>query len=330
MRALSVSNNNTQSKEESLRNNVVRINIYKTDKLYPELVFVPQSYLFEMNRFPTRIISNWDFDAFANDTVNILQIPTKYFNSDKQFEKHADYTKAFQGYGDFLTEKERFEVYTNHVKSFLAEEYIRWFTDSNIDETRFHNYGGMFRGIINIEAQYNNYMNSVKNAASVNSQTTSPVTSTYKDYLTGKTYQMPIKSIFSNLSPRTTAANTKSMTIDLTDTVRSYFTHDTFMNLLDGHQKRVAYPKKFDRVFNVIFDPDDFLIDAAHLKQETLDSLLVSGIIKMSSSPLTVNNNIVKNARGQKNTKYYQHRDTTPDDVTFDEYFVTVSPFDYV
>ena len=81
--------------------------------------------------------------------------------------------------------------------------------------------------------------------------------------------------------------------------------HDT-----NVHKRRASYPKKFDRCFSVIFDPDDFIVDESHSDSSTLDIMKKNGIITGKQTA-------------------YRHRDTSPGDVSFDQYFTTVEPFDY-
>jgi hypothetical protein len=82
------------------------------------------------------------------------------------------------------------------------------------------------------------------------------------------------------------------------------------------YKRRISYPKKFDRVFNIIVDPDDFIVDESMSTKATLDALVNLGVL-------------VGGSRGDKKIPY-RHRDKLPDDITLDEYFVTVEPYDYV
>jgi hypothetical protein len=102
----------------------------------------------------------------------------------------------------------------------------------------------------------------------------------------------------------------------MNDTMRSFFMNETFLSDVNIYKKRISYPKKFDRVFNMIIDPDDFIIDESMSTKETLDYLVSLGILTGGSL-------------GDIKIPY-RHRDTSPDDITLDEYFVTIEPYDYV
>jgi hypothetical protein len=77
------------------------------------------------------------------------------------------------------------------------------------------------------------------------------------------------------------------------------------------------YPKKFDRVFNIIIDPDDFYVDESQTSDQSLQDLLDLGVLAQGPQGNNKNNN------------RYKHRDTSMSDVTLDEYFVTVEPYFY-
>jgi hypothetical protein len=319
LRSLSSANSNKNT-QEIIRKNIIRIKVYKIDRLHPALVFLPQTYLFEMTRFPTRVLGNWNFNNFSNNETNILQIPTKfYLNS--QFTLHNDYSKAFDAHGSILTNDQKVEIYSNHTKSYLAEEYLRWFTDCNLDETRYFHYSKMSNTLHSIEEQYKNYLDTISSkvqqnqAASANSST---VNVQFTDPLSGNKYTVPSKmeENIVHSQNKKNQSNTTSQALDLTDTMRSYFLRETLMHDTNVHKRRVSYPKKFDRCFSIIFDPDDFKVDEANSVPSTLNNMKQNGIIIGGNT-----------AAASKNS--YRHRDTAPGDMSFDQYFTTVEPFDY-
>jgi hypothetical protein len=73
-------------------------------------------------------------------------------------------------------------------------------------------------------------------------------------------------------------------------------------------KKDILKPKKFDRVFHIIFDPDDFMIDEVNTTQQTIDQYL------KKKYP-----DIVKLGNG------YQRRQTFSNEFTFDDYYVTLT-----
>lgn len=315
--------------------NIVRVRLYKIDRLRPTIVYKSQEYLFEMNRFVTRVVSNWDTDAIVSDDANLLRIPTKLFDAGRNvFRVCRDFSQAFPpelygvSGGGPLDESTKLSIYTNHVKSFLAEEYLRWLTDLKLDETRYHRYTSLTEDVSLISNQYNTYLNylganlSTQRSAITQTATLTPsVLATFTDPLSKNTYTIPVDTTaISNSesfltskqsSGQSTNMTNKKFNLNLDSTMKSYFQNETILSDNNSElKKRASLPKKFDRTFSIIFDPDDFIVDSYSEKSD-LDEAIKVGII--------VNDNGV-----------YRHRDTSPQDVTFDEYFITVEPYDYV
>jgi len=284
-----------------------------------------------MNRFPTRVILNWDIDAIISDDTNILRIPTKLFDSNKNsFRNCKDFSNAFpfELYGvsgaGILDEKTKLSIYSNHAKSFLAEEYLRWLTDSKFEETRYYRYTSLSEETSLIYDQYNAYLRYLGTSPKVNTPTqtaASNVKATFTDPLSKNTYVIPVDvTTVSNsesfetskkASGQSKDVSTKIFNLNMDSTMETFFQNETILSDSKSElKKRASLPKKFDRVFNIIFDPDDFIIES-YSERTDLEEAIKQGII--------INDNGI-----------YRHRDTSPEDVTFDEYFITVEPYDYV
>jgi len=306
---------------DQYRQNIIRIKIYKVDLINPKIVYNPQEYLFEMNRFPTRILGNWDYDTFLSDKNNLFEAPTKYFNSfTGKFDLHRNFSEAFQGYSGFLTDDQKFEIYSNHVKSFLAEEYVKWFIDVNIDESQFFHYEKLSKTLDNITSQYKNYVNAFGTPQAVATLgNPTALVQTFKDPLSGVVYSIPVKKNSQSGNKPPAKTSTKNMTIDLTNTLLEYFKSETFALGPDYFRRKTFYPKKFDRVFNVIIDPDDFTLYDWNGQPFPQGKYPFNDPQEIS---LLVSRGILKNEDG-----VIKHRDTTAEDITLDEYFVTIEPF---
>lgn len=322
---------------------IVRVKVYKIDKLHPDVVFLPKSYLFEMNRFPTRVLDNWDFDAFFNEETNILTIPTKVVVPGLGVNLNKNFTEAFSTdlYGDTLTQEEEFEIYMNHAVSFLAEEYVKWFTDCKFEEARYHIYSALKKDDDVVDFQYSKC---IQSAASKKSATNyGNVIASFRDPVSGNSYSVPISKPSSKYSFTTTskigvndkfASQTityaidkfaiKPIALELTDTLRMFFKNETFLLDPEKYMRRVLYPKKFDRVFSMIIDPDDFFVDESMTSSKTLEALRKVGVLTGGPSDR------VSKAALLSMSQPYKHRDTTTDDVIYEEYFATVEPYDYV
>jgi len=307
---------------KAIKQGIIRIKVYKIDRLRPAIVYLPQIYLFEMNRFPTRIISNWKLDSFRGISTNTSDIPSKLMLSDGNILLHRDFSEAFpdQLYKSVLNYLEKRQIYKNHSVSFLLEEYLRWFTDCRFDETRYDKFSKLDSNLANIEDQYQRFIDVVKNNS--NTSTGANVHASFLDNGSGQTYNLPVDTLptyyFSSETNQYQAVSQKQFVIPMSDTLKSYFEYETFISNPDIYKRRISYFKKFDRVFNLLLDPDDFIVDNSMTDHNVISQLLKDGTI------LIVNN------RESNSTATYRHRDTTPDEAAMDEYFVTIEPYDYV
>jgi hypothetical protein len=331
----------------SIKQGIVNVKVYKLDRLHPDIVYHPKSFLFETNRFPTRILNNWNYTAFASNETNILTMPSKLVGPDNEVYVYKNFSDAFPDkfYGGLLTEDEEFEIYSNHSISFLLEEYLRWFTDCNFDEARYYNFTPLSPELANMQQQFNQYIRHVKKQSVLPGQTLPPgqVVTQHSDPVSGQTFSVPAKSpnpiplnpkfaVFNpkavfkgklnlkgvKVPPATSPPKKTSFMVPMDETIKSFFMSETFFSSPDEYKKKMVYPKKFDRVFNVVIDPDDFYVDESMSDPHTLDQLVSIGALVGGDQGVS------------KPVKEFKHRDTSSADISFDEYFVTVEPYDYV
>jgi len=314
---------------QTIKQGFIRVKVFKLNKLYPDIVYKPNVYIFDMNRYPTRALNNWDYGAFLTDTPDILRIPSKHIKiSTAQgggidpVIVHRDFSSAFPvaDFQDLLTEDEKVSMYRNHSTSFLLEEYLRWFTDCSFDESRYNNFGSIDADMSVINNQYGKFVDSATQTSLAQAgalpRGNNTVIGTFKNF-SNQTIEIPIQRP-QNSQQQTSASPQR---IQIGNTIRSYFINETLLLDTSVLKRRMSYPKKFDRVFSLIIDPDDFIVDETMSTQTTLNYLRADGII--------VGGELIQ-VGGLAQTSPYRHRDTTPQDVTLDEYFVTVEPFDYV
>lgn len=305
---------------------LVRVKVFKIDRLLPDVIFLPKSYVFDMNRFPTRVINNWDYESFLKEEFNLLRIPSKLMLSSGETKVYRDFLDSFPNevYGNVLSEQEKLEIYSNHSISFLSEEYLRWFTDCKFDETRYNNYSQLSKTLENMESQYKKYLDLVKTNTIVsidpNNETTNLVTAQFFDPTSGQNFQIPVKKpgATTKLVDSVTQETTKSYVIPMDKTIKSYFNNETLLSDISIYKKRISYPKKFDRVFSMIIDSDDFMIDESMTSPQVLEDLK-----KLGS---------VEGGYNEDNDKMrpYKSREADLGDVSLIEYFVTVEPYDLV
>lgn len=314
-----------KSTADAILSNIVRFRIWKVDLLNPILKFLPQSYLFELNRFPTRSAANWNFDAFAKD-ADILQVPTKYLTIN-EMQVHKSYADAFISHGNLIDTQKKLEIYSNHAKSYLLEEYIKWFTDVDVDETRYYNYEPMKQTIQLIESSYGNFTKAV---SAVN-KPTGKVNAKFIDPVSGQTYSIPTQAnnqeYSSNAlkgSKNSSEENKKVFDLDMTETMMSYLSHETLLMPYESIANRCVYPKKFDRTFSIIFDPDDFIVDVTDIRKGN-DQEMKNAIDKLINEKFLVSN--APAISGYQQSNLYRTKEQTQNDVYMNEYFVTVEPY---
>ena len=295
-------------KDLKKKNTLFAINVYKNDILRPNVVFKPITYYFDSERFPTRSLNNWNFEAFFNDTFDLFSVPTKVKKQSvtNTFTVHRNYLEAindadspFKSLPDANKVSISLQVYSNHVISFLIDEYMRWFTDCRFDEASYFNYGGVDK-----DSPKDQQEKAIGNYFGIGNQTPNPnVLFEYTDPVSGVKFTIPTAKI-----PSVMPTSQKQYVIPVNNTLRSFFKSETFLMDPNVIKRRLIYPKKFDRVYNLLVDPDDFYIDQVNTPNVTITNLASQGIV------------IPEDAE-------YKYRDTTQDDTTFCEYFFAVKSY---
>lgn len=129
------------------QNDVIEISIYKVDMQNPDIIYLPQKYLFELSRFPVR------HDAFIKDYTSqdlsgiINRFATRDYEqvfseggSDVQYyAASSNENEALNGDSyNFLTKQQKTQLYTNHVSSYFLESYIKVMTGISTGDYHFN------------------------------------------------------------------------------------------------------------------------------------------------------------------------------------------------
>lgn len=315
--------------EDSLKNpvvsNYIRIKVWKIDRLYPDILFSPKEFLFDMNRYPTRSLANWKLDSFAGNVPDLLKVPSKYYSpSYKFFSVHSGYFDNESGMSTFesvngddsiymrmvIPEDVRDDIlsnmYKNHSISYLCEEYLRWYTDEELSEDHYHNYTSIKTS--NSQAK-NSYQRVVEALKSTTPKNSGQNLVQFTDFSTGQSLSFPVDTFSSKTT--SISKNTNQFTVNLTDTAVSYLRNPTLMTDTHSTKKRIVFPKKFDRVFNILIDPDDFTVVAGTITNIKKQTLVSSGPFEETSGGLL------------------KRRNTTQNEMSLNEFFVTVEPYSY-
>jgi len=306
-RRLQVRTRNISS--NSFRNGIINLSIYRVDTLRPDLVHHPLNFIFDMKRYPIRILKdyvkssipkppkNWDTDVpWAKQTTtnpikenaassflsgknildkNLFPMLESFSAYSTKMKKILNYQEAFGGGNTTelypsLSNQEKIEIYRNHVNSFLLEEYIRFLSDTSVDENRFIRYEKIS------ELSPNTLASQIVNN--------------------------------SNIQNGLTPSQSDSLANDTNNSVQKFFMNETLFGDFEAIRKNLISPRKFDRVFHVLFDPDDFKIDLS----------------LTSSEALAAHSNVLR----QEAFGSYFRKDTLPGEITFDKYYVSVTTYD--
>ena len=357
----------------------VKITLYKVDLEYSDIVFKPQTFLFELSRYPVR---NSSMFITTNETItydNMINfVPTRNINSvlnEKSNDKKIEYydtnklpdslknfaLKAFSGEDySFLTETEKQQLLRNHVTSFLLEGYVKLMTGIDVSEHTF---------------QFDPYENTIDNTqleTMINDQIfnmNSQFLAVARNLTMTNNSSLSIFPASMNLSAGAAAAtNSGAETTQLTqnssngrglpgtgdrvkqttaldDTIsnvtakgmctaveiaRSLTSASRTISTLSNSDlalKRVVQPKQFDRVFSMIVDPDDFVVNVndtlnTTYGKQTLELLVSQG--KLLSNDLQSR----ESASGFSNTETYKIKEKIAGELSFERYFVSIESFE--
>ena len=215
-------------KDSAGAQNIVSINIYLMDHLRPTLIHKPKKFIFDLRKFPIRILNYYLDSAIGalqkiesgSDDVRNLELINylPFFNlqnfqniSEIRAEDAADLMDSnnneFSKYSEILTTEQIEQLKDNHINSLFFEEYLKFTSGVSLDEHSFFNF-------------------------EKTAKTFDP-----------STLEVPVA----------------------TDGSIEYFKNTIFVGTNEV-KRSLIMPKKFDRVFHVAFDPEDFEIDTVNTK----------------------------------------------------------------
>ena len=305
---------------------VFRLNVYKTDSEYPDLVFKPISKLFEFSRFVPRNENYYLTENVKSNTIDelIKIIPTRNYSVYQHDYDQQYYDDSFldnESYS-FLTNQEKKDMISNHVVSHLLENYLKLVTGMRINELEFFIQDpdeaaspapiiSTMLAIDTINKSFNltfeKSLIGLNDSRSILNKTKSAPTNTNNQLMSFAKKNILV------LSPKVIRKfATKAQVIEKTK-ARKTFYNDTLQE-----SKRLLSPRTFDRVFHMFIDSDDFEIDidktiSDEIGKRAFEQLRSSGRIREVTEPDT---NV---------TKYYLiDRSELRNDLIFEKYFTTV------
>jgi hypothetical protein len=350
------------------QNDIIRINVYKVDLQNQDIIYKPQKFLFELSRFPVRnndyilpVDTNQPGGISVNDIVNA--IPTR--DASKSFGDGANvqYRVAYGNVSttpfddasySFMTQDEQDELLRNHVDSYLWEVYVKVMTGVS---TADHNFDlvtpprsveqdfikTMVEHVVHRAAALTLSMPKSTSSPSVGgflfagaakkpkfaSAPSSPATFDF-------TVTAPISSLVQK-PPSTLTTSLSTMSPKQTPfLLHTLGTISNFANMMTPLasglvlSKRLIQPKQFDRVFNIMIDPDDFEIDYARTVstpygKQAFELMVTKGdvvpVTNQSPSQFSF-------ASANQGNEFRAHdRDKGEGDLIFEKYIVNVETF---
>jgi hypothetical protein len=282
---------NTQSKNAK-HDDIFRIVVYKMDLLNPFIIYKPKKFVFEASRFIDRVYS--DIVNVDKNLAIYKKIPTRNYSlyADPNLIKEGnpylgtDLSNTFGDEYDFLSKAEKEQILENHTTSFLLENYLRLFSGLNLNELTFNLVSPQ-----EISAIYNSLIDTkieeIKTFALQQTNNENRAAAIRKIYAAG-------------------AGLEKAAAIAIPDP--------------DPYISKLLQPKRFDRVFNIIFDPE-FVIDndATTANFNNLADGKQKNDLKEKSMANLFNNKIFK-----KDGDVFVDVDKGPKDITMNTYFVSI------
>lgn len=343
---------------------IVKVAVHRVDVQNSDIVFKPQKFMFELSRFPVRNsnkIGNINEGASLRNVITAfptrdlasseLSAAETYFNANSSDNNSTFSDKSYS----FLTEYQKEEIVTNHVLSYLLEIYMKLIAGMNVGDYAFdfdttektidkevmkEIVDQSISDLLNNDQLIKTQPTSTKTlfgsiSKGRNSTVNTPTTNVATGKVTAKT-----NSQLNQLSSKSMPAAVHSFTtINGLSNVFSSISDSTKLS------KRMLSPKKFDRVFNLIIDPDDFEIDYDETTNTSqgkyaLEQLISTGEIisiddgtsksrfSLPRNP-SMSRNIVQ-SRFSSNVNQYKFREKNSQqgNLTFDKYIITIETFD--
>lgn len=215
------------------------------------------------------------FPIRSNQSLSIFSdISRNYYFSAEDNVFNFNIETSFSSFGNeysFLSNEDKLRILNNHKISFILENYIKIISGLNVEESTF----ALF--------------------------TDEELEPFYKNLITDQTSEI-IEQISKNSQEEINKY--KNTSIEQVFNIASVAIPNS-----DAIISRIVHPKKYDRVFNIIFDPDDFIIDEKESDKDVL------GTLKQNKKVVL---------KGNYPDLYFVDKDKQFYDASFDSFFVSV------
>ena len=275
---------NTFFKDKNSSNksdDIFKIMIYKMDMLNPYLIYKPKPFIFEASRFPIR-----DYSELKKVGTDDL-VPTRNYSLYSTNEKFKfgvtghntidSFGSEYNGWSPNLTNKDKDDILANQTTSFILENYLKIISGFNVSELTFN------------DVAYD-VAESKMNGLTSTTETQNPYT----------------------FNPGSNTADFNRDALSKNHALSK--AAERAIPNPDAYISKLIQPKKFDRVFNIIFDPE-FEIDY---------DATVSGLKNTNQSGIFQNYLDSGHIKQLPNTFTYVDVTKNLNDIEFNSYFVTM------
>lgn len=278
----------TTNISEDTQTDLVYINIYKKSAEDDDIIFYPKRFIFDLSLFP-RNFDNINLDGRAS----FERILEKYKMSDYSSFSAADVglreLQTMYKY-NIITEQQKLELIRNHCQSQYLQYYVKYFSGISFDESSF---------------PVNEY----------------PVPSNIElPEASQNLIKVYIQKIIGRATPEElnntirTILNDSSIREDIKDDLQMLSFGSTLMQP-DLLKTKVLSQKKFDRVFLIPFNVDEFEINV----EETARTSTGNSVVNSQRFINTTEKRIIGD-----NEVFYNNRETIPNALVFEDFFITI------
>jgi hypothetical protein len=287
------------------------------------------------------------------DVISCVPLRDSTFSTgDVQYWSTARNSAFADASYDFLTPDQMYDIAKNHVTSQLIGVYVKLLTGLSLSDGDFETVDIVkLVDVSLLKTVIQGYLSKVISTAARQTQL---------DILTGTLFTTTtgnIQNIAGTVQVQTQNASLQTQTLqqktlsqqqndENLDTILSQVSQGVLGSVLHGLKvisnvsreltdisspdivaKKLFTPKLFDRVFNLVVDPDDFEIDADKTNAtpqgtQALQQLLANGDITQSANVVvTVSGGI---ARANVNSYSFRQRDKNEGDYALEKYFVSI------
>jgi len=336
---------------------LVNLCVYKIDIINDDIVYKPQKFLFDLSRFVPRDDTLYLQNSNKTLVDVVKAIPTRdasivYDSTNVQYYSPSNtaLTAAFDATYSFLSYDQKYQIAKNHILSFFVEMYVKFLTGVSVSEDSFvmSDVGKLVNTDL-LRQMINTYVMLATTSTSESEETNSGgilfsnalqtnSVQTQNVSISSLNTQQAIVDINSNLSQ--ISQNNFDSVLHGVRTINGLSYTLTSLSDKDKCSSKLLAPKIFDRVFNLIIDPDDFEIDVEQTNKsptgtQSLLQLISTGDVvativnSTTKVPTTLASNVVRElAAGTGKVAYtFINKDKNVGDSTFEKYFVTIETF---